>query len=569
MAMFRQCILVVLFALPAMLLQAQPPDRPSLAEIEIRKVFIDANREKLLGNYQDAAYLYREVLNKNPNSHAAAYELARMYDVLEEDKRALQAIEKAVRLAPDNVWYRDFYAQVLERNGEFGKAAGVYEKLSEENPENEYFMFQQAFYLIKDNKPAEAIVMYDKLERKIGVKEELTRKKYTLYYGLGDNKRAADEIQKLINTFPAETAYRHILAEFYLQTDQRKQAAQVYQEILKVDPKDPEANLALAGSFKGSGQHSKYLDAIRPVIKKGDVDIDLKIKELFPYITKIADSDDEVFKTDLLNIGKTLTEVHPLEAKAFSMYGDMLFQAGKSKEALEAYNKTLDLDKNVFAVWEQIMYIHLERSDWKALADLSEESMDYFPNQARVYYMNGIAQSNLGKSSDAADMWEQALMMSGKNTMLKYDITNRLGVEYYKLKKYDKSDRMFEKALNLVPDSYAALHNYSYHLGQRGARLEEAKEMAIRANELLPDQSALQDNLGYIHFLLENYKEAKSWLEKAIGNGGDKSPIVLEHYGDTLFKLGKKDLALVEWQKAKAAGGQSEILDRKISDKKL
>jgi len=44
---------------------------------------------------------------------------------------------------------------------------------------------------------------------------------------------------------------------------------------------------------------------------------------------------------------------------------------------------------------------------------------------------------------------------------------------------------------------------------------------------------------------------------------------VMEHYGDILFKLGDPVQALEFWQKAKAKGPGSALLDKKIAEKRL
>ena len=64
------------------------------------------------------------------------------------------------------------------------------------------------------------------------------------------------------------------------------------------------------------------------------------------------------------------------------------------------------------------------------------------------------------------------------------------------------------------------------------------------------------------------YKEAKVYIEKAL-NGSDISGTIIEHYGDILFKLGEVDKAVMQWQKAKGMDESSELIDKKIADRKL
>ncbi len=57
-------------------------------------------------------------------------------------------------------------------------------------------------------------------------------------------------------------------------------------------------------------------------------------------------------------------------------------------------------------------------------------------------------------------------------------------------------------------------------------------------------------------------------MQSAISNGGDTNATLLEHYGDILYLLEKRDEALLYWQKAKENGGTSEVLQRKIKEQK-
>jgi tetratricopeptide (TPR) repeat protein len=65
------------------------------------------------------------------------------------------------------------------------------------------------------------------------------------------------------------------------------------------------------------------------------------------------------------------------------------------------------------------------------------------------------------------------------------------------------------------------------------------------------------------------YSEAKEWLQKALDHGGSTNGTILEHMGDTLFKLGDKSGAAEYWKKAKDSGEYSDLLDKKIKDNQL
>ena len=76
------------------------------------------------------------------------------------------------------------------------------------------------------------------------------------------------------------------------------------------------------------------------------------------------------------------------------------------------------------------------------------------------------------------------------------------------------------------------------------------------------------DTYGWILFQQKKYKDAEEWLYNA-SRTGSKNPNILEHYGDVLYKLNKPDEALVQWNMARQAGGNSVSLLKKIKDKKL
>jgi len=545
----------------------EDPGRTTEEFVNTEKVFIEASGQKILGNFENAAFLFKEVLKRDRGNHAAAYELARVYDVLDKDNKALSSIKMAISLDKENPWYQMFAADVYEKASNYKAAAKVYEKLTQVEPNNEYYYSKWAFYLVKAKDSEKAIEAYNLMEQKTGMSEEVCRKKHTLYVGLGEEKKAAAEYIKLINAYPSDTRFRHYLAEYYMRIDEKTLAHQVYQEILEIDPDDTNATVAVTLGQGDAGDDISNLNRMKPLFEKSDISIDNKIKELMPYLQKVVETKDKTLARTLLDLSTTIESVHPKDAKGYSLSGDILYHTGDDSAALEKYNQALDLKSNVFPIWENVMYIHAENRDYKSLQTVTDKALDIFPNQARVYYFNGIANSELKKHSDAVNSFQQAIMMSRKDPELQHDLYYRMGLSYYELRKFEKSDKAFEKAIEINPDNVSLLNNYSFHLAQRGEKLELARELAERCNKLKPNNGSFQETYGWVLYKLKEYKSAKEWIGKSLKNGGDKFPDTLEHYGDVLYQLGDRDEALRYWQSALEKGSTSENLERKISEK--
>ncbi|MCB0739394.1 MAG: tetratricopeptide repeat protein, partial [Bacteroidetes bacterium] len=133
-------------------------------------------------------------------------------------------------------------------------------------------------------------------------------------------------------------------------------------------------------------------------------------------------------------------------------------------------------------------------------------------------------------------------------------------------------DSCYDEVLVINPNDAYTLNNYAYYLSLRNENLEKAEKMSKRSNMLVENNSSFLDTYAWILFAEGKYEMAKEWIEKAITNmskDGEDRPVLLEHYGDILFKLGELENALIQWQKALDAGGDKEILEQKIKNKAL
>lgn len=457
--------------LASIALQAQHEgDLASVTESQTQteETFIDGNREKLLGNWEKAAAKFKEVLEKDPKNAAASYELARVYEALKDTEKAIAAGKNAVEWDPSNVWFKFYLADLYQKVDKDKDAAALYEQLVKADPHNEGYYFKWAYYLVRASQPTEAIKVYDQLEKMIGVNEETTRHKQTLYLGLGEYKKAGKELQDLIDRFPKNVQYRHMLAMFYDQVGEKEKATATYQEILKLDPNDARAKIALADDNKGSDD-IKFLNALRPVFEDANTGIDTKIKEIIPYVARLAETGDKSLGNSLLALTSLLTTVHPNSPKSHSVLGDVLYHSGQPDRALVEYQKCLELDHNVWAVWEQVLYIYYDKKDYENLVKTSESALDLFPNQATAYFLNGVGYNGLHKPNDALGSLQQALVMTAKNPPLRFNVLKESAESYYQLKKYAQAENSLGEAIKLNAKDPATLErmgDVAYQLGK-------------------------------------------------------------------------------------------------------
>lgn len=538
-------------------------------QISFKFYFHEANKERILGNYQKASLLFLQCIEVAPNESAPYYEIAHIYESAKQYDYALEYAEKAVELEEDNYWYRILYAHTLQRNGDLNNAIKQYEYLIEKDGGNPDLYFDLGGMQLYSEKYKDALSTFDKLEKIIGISEELSVQKEKIYIKLGDIDNAANEIEKLIEAYPSQMRYRGLLADLYVANDMEEKAFRIYKEMLAKDPNNPYAHLSMHDYYKKKGDDDKAFESLKKAFKSEELDIDTKMKILLSYYSATEIETD--LKDEAFALNKILIETHPEDAKSYTIYADFLFRDNKLISAQENYIKALERDSSKFPIWNQLMFIESELQDNEALLRDSKAAIELFPNQPIFYFFYGAVNLQKKNYKEAAEYLTLGKDFVVDNPPLLTQFYASIGDANNGLKEYEASDEAYEKALEIDPKNIYVLNNYSYYLSLRGEKLERAEELSALCNELEPDQFNYQDTYAWILYKQGKYVQAKELLEKAVAGEGSKNAVILEHLGDTYAKLNNITKALEYWNKAKAVenGDASEFLDKKIADKKL
>ncbi len=527
----------------------------------------NAEKEKMLGNYKNAADLLFQCLKIDPSSDAVMYELADIYDVTGNTKDALFLSKKAAKLEPKNKWYQLQLASLYQKTSDYKDAIQVYQQLVNDYPHYIEFYYQLASTQMSAGDLEDAIKTFDLIEFKTGVSEDLCLQKERIYIKTGNIEKAVEEIQKLIHQNPRETKYYGMLGELYMANDMNDKAMEAYNKILEMEPNNPEIHLALAEYYRNTGNKEKSFAEILKAFSNPLMDIDTKIKILLSYYA-ITEKFEEL-KGQAFQLVDTLVVVHPDEPKAFSIQADFLFRDNKLKEARDAYKKVIALDKSKFIIWNQLFILESQLTNFDSLYVETKRALDLFPTQPTVYIFNGVACMQRKKYDEAVTVLKNGVEIIADDSLLSAQFYSYLGDSYHELKKDSLSDMYYNKTLSLDPQNAYVLNNYSYYLSERGVNLDKALEMSKKSNDIEKNNSSFLDTYGWIFYKKGDYANAKVWIEKAFDNGGSKSGTIIEHLGDINYRLGEAPKALELWKKAKETGEGSPLLDKKIAEQKL
>ncbi len=125
-----------------------------------------------------------------------------------------------------------------------------------------------------------------------------------------------------------------------------------------------------------------------------------------------------------------------------------------------------------------------------------------------------------------------------------------------------RAEADLRKILVAEPENVAALNALGYTLADRTARYQEALELIDRARVAEPDNAAIIDSYGWVLYRLGRREEALVQLRRAWGL--NKDPEIAAHVGEVLWVLGQKDEARRFFDEARRLDPDNRALQRAI-----
>ena len=329
--------------------------------------------------------------------------------------------------------------------------------------------------------------------------------------------------------------YNYFFASYFVSIGKINKAKEIVANALELYPR----NLLL-------NQYKIDLNANKNIFKFDCKKEQHVVAEIL-YITANALSSQSIYSLSnfYLNLAKFLNE-------DFDSYDTLLaenfYKIENFKKAKKIYN---ELSKNGEAFhWyssKQLARISIINDNKvEALNILNISYNNSFKKEIYEIFDYAEFLKNNEKFVESIQFYTKIIDQVKKAHPLYAKATDGRGVAYERIGEWDKAEKDLLKSLEADPDQAYVINYLAYSWIEKGIKIKKSLSMLENANKLKSNDPFITDSLGWALYKLKRYEEAKDYLQLAVGLL-PADPIVNDHFGDVLWKNGKKIQARYYW----------------------
>lgn len=290
-----------------------------------------------LGKYENTISDCTKTIALNPHNRFAYRDRARAYaklGKLELAQKDLAVQQKLYKVARDYAT-----ALELEHEGKLTAALSIFKDNSKQNPGMFNPNYQRACIYTKLGMYQEAIDECNRYIKQRPTTFEGRRLRAINFLQLGKLDNAIEDANAALSTDPTAVDPYYVKARAATYKKNYAEAIKNYSEIIKLQPvKELPARMERADSYTEAGDYDKAIADYNFLAKTEPKDEAIFHHRSGVYL-KMKDYDKAI--ADL----QKFVELSPKDPLSLMSLGDGLFQAHRSKEAVQAYSKAIQLDE--------------------------------------------------------------------------------------------------------------------------------------------------------------------------------------------------------------------------------
>ena len=352
------------------------------------------------------------------------YQFAVSHYQYKDYQKAIEYLEKAITLNPENKKTELFLAEIYYLNGDIEKSKNIFLKYKDDD-ENALIMNYIGLFKLDENKTEEAI---DYLSRAVKLEPQNAKFTYNLANAYIENGWY-EEFLKYMNIAiclePENIDYRYSLAYSYYTNHQYEKSLNEVKNILKINPDNTDAkilNALLKGEFGD------------PVAAKADLDeiVRKNTKNVFA-LSSLAKCYAELNQKDKsCEIMKKVIEIEPTLLN-LTNYANSLIDNKSYGEAQEIIEKIKDNNPKYVDGYILQAKNYIQIKEYDLAFDSAQQIIELDQNNAQGYFYNALALFEQGDTSFALESMKKAISLDVNNPM--YYI--QMGEFYQKLGRFE------------------------------------------------------------------------------------------------------------------------------------
>ena len=477
---------------------ARSQDIPEIAERAVRVAVYGQNLEAAV----EAAQRWIEL---DPNRVEARQVIAAIYVRQDKIQEAFTYLDGMIRTSElDDAELFPPLLGILAREKNANTVLAVSQRIAFEYPERAYAQYLHGMLAAQNGRSEEALRFLDRSLAIVEI-EGVHSARAKILLRLGRPDEAVVSLRKAVESSPDDQNLRLTYARLLVDVKQYEAARVEFEKLHKASPDDAE----LLYTLGLLSLESQRLD------------------------------DAEKYMMMLIRLNQR--------------EGEAQYYLGRINENRRLYDVAIEWYSKVFVGDYKFdarlriadMLGRLERID-EAVAHLDEmlKGSQSDGSLVRIYIAKGELLRGARRYPEAMEVFNTALEIVPGNGDLLY--ARALVAE--KLGRIDILEADIRAILKTEPDNAHALNALGFTLADQTDRYEEAYGYIKRAIEIMPDDAAIIDSWGWVHYRLGDYEKAISLLRKALSRFEDAE--IAAHLGEVLWVSGKQQEAREIWQRA-------------------
>lgn len=457
----------------------------------------------------------------------------------EDEALATRATERWIELDPGNAGAQEIAARLALRSGRFDAAQAHLIAMVQAAPQGAARgMIEVADVLAAEPAvAASAMGILNAVAEQVGQEAAAEYARAVLAYRLDDPAGAQRAVEQALLLQPDWQEAQLLALRLMLGAKDIGGAERLIRDLHVAAPKDLELRLALGRLLLEHDQ------------------LDLARREFENALKISAGNTAAIYALALIGVDagdyavasrhfKSLLDRGVRSDDAAFYLGRIAEQQNRLDEALNWYRQVGDGARVLDAAIRQAVVIARQGELASARAVLNNLRGQFTQHELRLYEVEAEILYQAGEMQAARDTYDAALKAYPDDLDLYYG--RALANE--QLGQIVAAEADLRSVLQQDADNARALNALGYILSNHSQRFLEALGYVQRALAQTPDDPAVIDSMGWLHYRLGDLAQAREYLERAYGKLAD--PEIAAHLGEVLWHQGEQLRAREIWRKA-------------------